>query len=58
MKRDIAAFAAQCDVCCRIKAEHQPPTGLLKPLDIPMWKWRKISMDFIVGQPRTPKGNN
>jgi hypothetical protein len=57
MKRDIAAFATQCDVCCRIKAEHQRTAGLLKPLDIPMWKW-EISMDFIVGLPRTPKGNN
>ncbi|WVZ51594.1 hypothetical protein U9M48_002725 [Paspalum notatum var. saurae] len=58
MKRDIATFVAQCDTCNRIKAEKQRPAGLLKPLDIPMWKWEKISMDFIVGLPRTPKGND
>ncbi|WVZ95373.1 hypothetical protein U9M48_041145 [Paspalum notatum var. saurae] len=58
MKRDIAAFVAQCDTCNRIKAEKQRPAGLLKPLDIPMWKWEKITMDFIVGLPRTPKGND
>ncbi|WVZ80768.1 hypothetical protein U9M48_028221 [Paspalum notatum var. saurae] len=58
MKRDIAAFVAQCDTCNRIKAEKQRLAGLLKPLDIPMWKWEKISMDFIVGLPRTPKGND
>ncbi|WVZ97890.1 LOW QUALITY PROTEIN: hypothetical protein U9M48_043393 [Paspalum notatum var. saurae] len=55
MKRDIAAFIAQCDTCNRIKAEM---AGLLKPLDIPMWKWEKIAMDFIVGLSRTPKGND
>ncbi|WVZ52241.1 hypothetical protein U9M48_003323 [Paspalum notatum var. saurae] len=38
MKRDIAAFVAQCDTCNPIKAEKQRPAGLLKPLHIPMWK--------------------
>ncbi|WVZ75690.1 hypothetical protein U9M48_023725 [Paspalum notatum var. saurae] len=58
MKRDIATFIAQCDTCNRIKAEKQRPAGLLKPLDVPMWKWEKIAMDFIVGLPRTPRGND
>ncbi|WVZ54712.1 hypothetical protein U9M48_005470 [Paspalum notatum var. saurae] len=58
MKRDIAEFVAKCDTCNRIKTEKQRPTGLLKPLEIPMWKWEKITMDFIVGLPRTPKGND
>ncbi|WVZ91055.1 hypothetical protein U9M48_037277 [Paspalum notatum var. saurae] len=58
MKRDIAEFVAKCDTCNRIKAEKQRPAGLLKPLEIPMWKWEKITMDFIVGLPRTAKGND
>ncbi|WVZ74917.1 hypothetical protein U9M48_023032 [Paspalum notatum var. saurae] len=58
MKRDIAEFVARCDVCNRVKAEKQRPAGLLKPLEIPMWKWEKITMDFIVGLPRSPKGND
>src|SRR6266508_6234499 len=58
MKADIAAFVARCDICQRVKAEHQRPAGLLQPLPIPVWKWDEISMDFIVGLPRTPKGHD
>jgi hypothetical protein len=58
MRVDIAEFVARCDTCQRIKAEHQRPAGLLKPFDIPVWKWEHISMDFIVGLPRTQKGND
>jgi hypothetical protein len=56
MKRDVAAHVALCDTCHRVKAEHQKPAGLLEPLKVPEWKWEEISMDFIVGLPRTPAG--
>jgi hypothetical protein len=36
-----------------VKVEHQRPTGLLQPLQVPEWKWEEIVMDFIVGLPRT-----
>jgi hypothetical protein len=52
-KRDVAAHVAMCDVCQRVKAEHQRPTGLLHPLRIPKWKWEEIGLDFITGLPRT-----
>lgn len=58
MKADIASYVAHCDICQRVKAEHQRPAGLLQPLDIPVWKWDDISMDFIVGLPRTQKGHD
>src|SRR4051812_19907821 len=58
MKRDIAQFVAECDVCRRIKAEHQSPAGTLQPLSIPEWKWDKVGMDFITGFPKTQKGND
>jgi hypothetical protein len=56
LKRDVAAHVAKCDVCQRVKAEHQRPAGLLHPLKTPEWKWEEIGMDFIVGLPRTPAG--
>ena len=55
MKADIAEHAVCCDIYNWIKAKHQRPVGLLKPFDVLMWKWESISMDFIVGLPRTPK---
>ena len=58
MKRDIARYVAECDVCRRIKGEHQRPAGTLQPLPIPEWKWDKVSMDFITGFPKTQKGND
>eukprot|EP00261_Vitis_vinifera_P040692 XP_019081935.1 PREDICTED: uncharacterized protein LOC109124301 [Vitis vinifera] len=57
MKRDIAQFVAQCLVCQQVKAEHQRPTGSLQPLAIPEWKWEHITMDFVIGLPRTLRGN-
>jgi hypothetical protein len=56
MKKDVAAHVALCDVCQRVKAEHQRPAGLLQPLRVPEWKWEEIGMDFIVGLPRTRDG--
>ena len=56
MKKDIAEYVAVCDVCQRVKAEHQKPAGLLQPLPIPKWRWDKLGMDFITGLPRTRSG--
>ncbi|WVZ81363.1 hypothetical protein U9M48_028749 [Paspalum notatum var. saurae] len=56
MKREVVEYVALCDVCQRVKAEHQKPAGLLQPLKIPEWKWEEIGMDFIVGLPRTQSG--
>nr|ABA97807.1 retrotransposon protein, putative, Ty3-gypsy subclass [Oryza sativa Japonica Group] len=58
MKREIAEYVAVCDVCQRVKAEHQKPAGLLQPLKIPEWKWEEIGMDFITGLPRTSTGHD
>jgi hypothetical protein len=56
LKRDVDTHVAICDVCQRVKAEHQRPAGLLQPLKVLEWKWEEIGMDFIVGVPHTRDG--
>jgi hypothetical protein len=58
MKKEIAQYVAWCDTCQRTKAEHQKPAGLLQPLQVPKWKWEQIGMDYVIGLPRTQKGND
>jgi hypothetical protein len=53
MRREIAKYVSECDVCQRIKASHLRTSGMLQPLSIPSWKWEDIGMDFIVGLPNT-----
>jgi hypothetical protein len=56
MKIEIARYVARCDTCNRVKAIYMKTAGPLQSLPIPTWKWEDISMDFIVGLPRTTKG--
>ena len=58
MKRDITEFVARCLVCQHVKVEHQNPVGLLQPLPIPSWKWEHVTMDFIIGLPRTKRNHD
>jgi hypothetical protein len=58
MKVDVSKYVAACEICQRVKAEHKRPVGLLKPLEIPEWKWEHITMDFVVGLPRSPRGRD
>jgi hypothetical protein len=55
MKKEIAEYIARCMECQRVKDEHRHPAGLLQPLPIPEWKWEVVTMDFIIGLPRTNK---
>nr|GEX95669.1 RNA-directed DNA polymerase homolog [Tanacetum cinerariifolium] len=41
-----------------VKIEHQRASELLLTLDISVWKWDEISMDFVTGLPCTQKKND
>jgi hypothetical protein len=56
MKIEIARYVARCDTCRRVKAVHMKTARPLQSLPIPAWKWEDISMDFIIGLPKTAKG--
>ncbi|GJU02265.1 putative reverse transcriptase domain-containing protein [Tanacetum coccineum] len=56
MKADIATYVSKCPTCTKVKAEHQKLSRLLQQPKIPVWKWERITMDFVSGLPRTPSG--
>ncbi|KAL5540066.1 hypothetical protein UlMin_045796 [Ulmus minor] len=58
MKKDVIEFISKCLTCQKVKAEHQRPGGELQPIEIPKWKWEQISMDFVVGLPKTTNGHD
>ncbi|GJR45856.1 putative reverse transcriptase domain-containing protein [Tanacetum coccineum] len=53
MKAIISEYVGKCLTCSRVKAECQKPSGLLVQLEIPMWKWERITMDFVTKLPKT-----
>ena len=55
MKKEIASFVSKCLTCQQVKAEYQKPAGKIQLLPIPVWKWEKITMDFVTGLPRTQR---
>lgn len=58
MKKEIAKFMAKGRTCQEIKVEHQKPVGKLQPLSIPEWKWKDITINFVLRLPRGKKGND
>ncbi|GJR29474.1 putative reverse transcriptase domain-containing protein [Tanacetum coccineum] len=58
MKAIIAEYVGKCLTCSRGKTECQKPSGLLIQLDIPTWKWERITMDFVTKLPKTSSGHD
>ncbi|KAG8485950.1 hypothetical protein CXB51_020236 [Gossypium anomalum] len=54
LKREVTKFVGKCLTCQQVKAEHQLPSRLLQPVKIPLWKWERVTMDFVSGLPLTP----
>jgi hypothetical protein len=53
MKQHVHTFVVECDLCQNNKGETVKSLGTLQPLSIPPTIWRDISMDFIMGLPKS-----
>ncbi|GJW77370.1 putative reverse transcriptase domain-containing protein [Tanacetum coccineum] len=54
----IAEYVGKCLTCSRVKAECQKPFGLMIQPEIPIWKWERITMDFVTKLPKTSSGHD
>ncbi|XP_016191799.1 uncharacterized protein LOC107632644 [Arachis ipaensis] len=57
MRKDVEKFCAKCITCKQAKSKSLPH-GLYTPLPVPMHPWVDISMDFVLGLPRTGRGRD
>jgi hypothetical protein len=57
MKRDVERICEKCITCKQAKSKLKPH-GLYTPLPIPSEPWTDISMDFVLGLPRTKRGRD
>ena len=53
MKKNIKEYVERCLKCQVSKSEQVKDPGLLQPLGVPNLKFESISMDFIVGLPKS-----
>lgn len=58
MKKDVIELIYSCLTCQNSKIKHQRPSGLMKLLSIPEWKWDNILMDFVTRISRMMKGSD
>jgi hypothetical protein len=57
MRTEVIKFVNRCRICQHAKGKRQN-TGLYQPLPILERPWDEISMDFMLGFPRTKRGFN
>lgn len=57
MKVDVHKHCDRCIVCKKAKSKVMPH-GLYTPLPVPEYPWIDISMDFVLGLPRTKNGKD
>ena len=57
MERDVARFVGKCRVC-RLTKTRASNAGLYQPLPVPVAPWEDVSLDFVLGLPRTQRNKD
>ena len=57
MRRDVERYVSRYTTCNKAKSQLNPH-GLYMPLSISSVPWEDISMDFVLGLPRTKRGRD
>jgi hypothetical protein len=57
MRHDVERYVSRCTTCNKAKSQLNPP-DLYIPLSVPCVPSKDISIDFVLGLPRTKRGSN
>nr|GEU91605.1 reverse transcriptase domain-containing protein [Tanacetum cinerariifolium] len=58
MKAIITKYVGKCLTYSRVKTKYQKPSVLLIQPEIPTWKWKRTTMDFVTKLPKTSSGHD
>ncbi|GJT04569.1 putative nucleotidyltransferase, ribonuclease H [Tanacetum coccineum] len=57
MRKEVDRYVKRCRIC-QVSKGTTTNAGLYMPLHVPLQPWVDISMDFVLGLPRTQRGND